>query len=512
MKVEVDKKTAAIPRDIIFVTSEAAPYSKTGGLGDVCGSLPRALAARGHRVMVVLPRYAEYEGVEYAGVTADCDGSTVGFHHLRADGVDWVFVDHPSYQRPGGLYGDDHGVYGDNQWRFKLLCQAALEAPLKLPFGDDGHYSQDCIFVANDWFAALVPVYLAARYRPWGVYLGARSILAIHNLRHQGVYPPGTFESLGLSGEWYQCLEWQYPPHQRMGAYEEEGRAMNTLKAGITTADRIVTVSPGYAYEIQTPLGGWGMEFLLGSRQYALNGILNGIDTTEWNPTCDPLIPAKYSADELDGKAVCKAKLQQELGLPVSPETPLIAFIGRLDYQKGADLILAAAPWIMEQGAQLVCLGTGDQGLEDGLRWLEGTYKDQARGWVGFNVPFSHRLTAAADVLLMPSRFEPCGLNQLYAMQYGTVPVAHATGGLRDTVVTCNRDAPEGSTGWAFSPCDADALKGALWEALDMYRNNPKAWKALMQRGMARDYTWDQAAEQYEQIFEWATTDLPYCG
>jgi starch synthase len=244
-------------RNIVFVSSEAAPWSKTGGLGDVIGSLPAALAARGHRVMVVAPRYEEYAGVNDTGVRARLLGhDDTGFFHRRERGVDWVFVDHPSYRRPGGIYADAHGPYGDNQFRFALLCLAGCEAPLLLPLqrGDDKRgkgeeppstYGQDVTFVANDWHAALVPVYLAAKYRPHGVYGGARALLAIHNLKHQGVYPPGSYRELGLPAHWYGALEWQYPPHQRLGSYAEEGRSVNHLKAGIATADRLLTVSPG---------------------------------------------------------------------------------------------------------------------------------------------------------------------------------------------------------------------------------------------------------------------------
>ncbi|CAL8470831.1 g10373 [Coccomyxa elongata] len=476
-------ETARATYNIVFVTAEVAPWSKTGGLGDVCGSLPPALAARGHRVMVVSPRYANYDDIpESKGpqMRVSVLDTEVGLYHHRSKGVDWVFVDHPSYPRPGGLYADAFGVYGDNQYRYTLLCLAGLEAPLQLQI-EGSTYGDDCIFIANDWHAAMVPVYLAAKYRPGGVYGSARSVLAIHNLRHQGVFPPKTFAMYGLPGHWYGALEWQYPPHQRQGSYEEEGRAVNTMKGGISTADRIVTVSPGYAWEIQTPEGGWGMEQMLGSRAYALNGVLNGIDNHDWNPQHDKHLAHKYSVSNFSrGKAANKAALQKELSLPERPEVPLIGFIGRLDYQKGADLVLGAVPWLMEQDVQLVCLGTGDVSLEAGMRWMENTYPDRARGWVGFNVPMSHKITAAADILLMPSRFEPCGLNQLYAMAYGTVPVAHATGGLRDTVIP-------------FNPWDGTGTG------------------ALQQRGMERNSTWDKAAAEYETIFGWAKIDQPYC-
>uniref|UniRef100_A0A383VM81 starch synthase n=2 Tax=Tetradesmus obliquus TaxID=3088 RepID=A0A383VM81_TETOB len=497
-------------RNLVFVTSEVAPWSKTGGLGDVLGSLPIALAARGHRVMVVTPRYSDYAEPTYSGTTININGNEVGMYHYAHKGVDWVFVDHPCYPRPGGIYADEHGVYGDNQFRYQLLCLAAMEAPLQLPLGEKGLYGQDCVFIANDWHAALVPVYLAAKYRPYGVYTNARSVMAIHNLRHQGVFPPGTFPSLGLPDGWYQAMEYQYPPHLRQGAYEEEGRSVNTLKAGITVADRLVTVSPGYAEEIRTWLGGWGMEGMIDARGPVLNGIVNGIDDEDWNPAVDKHLPVKYDISSFKaGKAACKKALQEELGLPVNADIPLIAFIGRLDYQKGADIVLQAAPWMMSQGVQLVCLGTGTTDLENGLRWLEAAYRDQARGWVGFNVAMSHKITAAADILLMPSRFEPCGLNQLYAMAYGAVPVAHATGGLRDTVLDFNPESQTG-TGWTFSSCDASGLMHATGLALATLRDYPNDFEGIQRRGMQRDSSWNGAAEQYEQIFEWAIMDQPY--
>lgn len=499
-----EKKT----RNIVFVSSEAAPWSKTGGLGDVCGSLPQALAARGHRVMVVIPKYEDYEDVEFSGTTVDIFDNEVGYHMLQREGVDWVFLDHPSYPRPGGIYSDDYGVYGDNQFRFWLLCLAALEAPLLLEI-NGSVYGEDVVFLANDWHAALVPVYLAAKYRPSGVYKDARSILAIHNIKHQGVFPPSSFGSLHLPGEWYGAMEWQYPPEQRQGSYEEEGRSVNTLKAGLSTADRLLTVSPGYAGEIQSPMGGCGMEYLISSRSFVLNGIVNGIDMDAWNPSKDKHLVRNYDMSNFsEGKAANKVALQKELGLNQNENIPLIAFIGRLDYQKGADIMMEAAPWILEQDAQLVCLGTGDPNLENGLRWLDSFEK--ACGWVGFNVPLSHRITASADILLMPSRFEPCGLNQLYAMRYGTVPIAHYTGGLKDTVHNFNPWEDAG-TGWTFFPCDSSGLIQSIGNALQTYRGHRETFRDLQKRGMQRQSSWDAAAQQYEQVFEWAKMDGPYC-
>lgn len=503
---------ADIARSIVFVASECAPWSKTGGLGDVMGALPKALAARGHRVMVVVPRYAPYIEAIDTGKRHTIMGTEIGyFHHIHKD-VDYVFVDHPSFPRPGGLYSDQFGTYGDNQYRFTLLTLAALEAPLVLPMGEKGLYGQDVMFMANDWHTALLPVYLAAKYRPHGVYHGARSILAIHNLKHQGVFPPGTYAGLDLPGDWYKCLEWQYPPHQRQGAYEEEGRAVNHMKAGITTADRVVTVSAGYAGEIKTWMGGWGLDGLLVNRDYVLNGITNGIDMDEWNPAIDKHIPQTYDINTfIEGKAACKKAMQIELALPVDEHVPLVAFIGRLDNQKGADILMEAAKqFLPHTRMQLVCLGTGNKDLEDGMKWLEGAYKDKARCWVGFNEPFSHKLTAAADVVLMPSRFEPCGLNQLYAMRYGAVPVAHKTGGLKDTVIDFDPWTQQG-TGWTYTNCDPQGLSFAVGLAMQTWWEHKEDFRKLQRRGMERDSSWDLAAQQYEQCMNWAAFDQPFC-
>ncbi|RZC84762.1 hypothetical protein C5167_047547 [Papaver somniferum] len=518
----VKPKAAGETYSIVVVSSEAVPYSKTGGLGDVCGSLPIALAARGHRVMVVSPRYVNGSASDkiYKGaLDAQCrikipcfeaEHEVAFFHEYRA-GVDWVFVDHPSYHRPGNPYGDQFGAYGDNQFRFTLLSHAACEAPLVLPLGGFT-YGEKCMFLVNDWHASLVPVLLASKYRPYGVYKDARSILAIHNLAHQGVEPASTYKNFGLPAEWHGALEWVFPTWARTHALDT-GEAVNIMKGAIVTADRILTVSKGYAWEITTVEGGYGLDGLISSRESVLDGITNGIDVDEWNPSSDVHIPFHYSIDDLSGKQECKAALQKELGLPVRPDVPLIGFIGRLDYQKGIDMIEAAMPELMMDDVQFIMLGSGNARMEDWMKATEAAYKDKYRGWVGFNVPISHRITAGADILLMPSRFEPCGLNQLYAMRYGTIPVVHCTGGLRDTVENFDPFANEGSgkgTGWTFSPLAKDPMLGVLRIAMDTYRKHKDSWKGLMKRGMEQDFTWDKAAAQYEQVFKWAFMDPPY--
>ncbi|KAK7350982.1 hypothetical protein VNO77_10089 [Canavalia gladiata] len=521
--IEEEKSQTRVSYNIVFVTAEAAPYSKTGGLADVCGSLPIALAARGHRVMVISPRYihGDSEDDKLSGavdldrcIKLYCFGGTqeVGFFHEYRQGVDWVFVDHPSFHRPGNPYGDKFGTFGDNQFRFTLLCHAACEAPLVLPLGGFT-YGESCLFLVNDWHASLVPVLLAAKYRPHGVYKDARSILVIHNIAHQGVEPAITYSNLGLPPEWRGALEWVFPTWARMHALDT-GEAVNFLKGAIVTADRIVTVSKGYSWEITTSEGGHGLHELLGSRRSILNGITNGIDVNEWDPSSDEHIACNYSADDLSGKTECKISLQKELGLPVRSDCPLIGFIGRLDYQKGIDLIRLAVPELMEDDVQFVMLGSGNPVYEDWMRATESAYRDKFRGWVGFNVPISHKITAGCDILLMPSTFEPCGLNQLYAMRYGTIPVVHETGGLRDTVKNFNPYAEDGKaegTGWTFSPLTKESMLAALRYAIQTYNEYKSSWEELMRRGMTRDYTWVHAATQYEQVIEWAFIDPPYC-
>ncbi|XP_010541484.1 PREDICTED: starch synthase 1, chloroplastic/amyloplastic [Tarenaya hassleriana] len=524
VKEEDAEEEIKLIHNIIFVTSEAAPYSKTGGLGDVCGSLPIALAKHGHRVMVVSPRYQNGTSADEnfarakdldARISVHCFGGSqeITFFHEYREGVDWVFVDHPSYHRPGNPYGDCYGAFGDNQFRFTLLCHAACEAPLVLPLGGFT-YGEKCLFLVNDWHAGLVPTLLAGKYRPYGVYKDARCILVIHNLAHQGVEPAATFKNLGLPSEWYGALEWVFPTWARTHALDT-GEAVNVLKGAIVTSDRIVTVSQGYAGEITTVEGGYGLQDLLASRKSVINGITNGIDVDEWDPSTDGHIPFHYSADDLSGKVSCKIALQKELGLPVRPECPLIGFIGRLDYQKGIDVIQLAAPDMLEDDIQFVMLGSGDPKYEDWMKMTEATYRDKFRGWVGFNVPVSHRITAGCDILLMPSRFEPCGLNQLYAMRYGTIPVVHGTGGLRDTVENFNPYAAGGAgegTGWVFSPLTKESMSTAMRLATTTYREYKQSWGGMVRRGMGRDFSWQNAAVLYEQVFQWVFMDPPYVG
>ncbi|KAM3286550.1 granule-bound starch synthase 2, chloroplastic/amyloplastic [Capsicum chacoense] len=499
--VDVDEKPPPLAgtnvMNIILVAAECAPWSKTGGLGDVAGALPKALARRGHRVMVVAPRYGNYPEPQDSGVRKvyKVDGQDVEVTYFQAyiDGVDFVFIDSHMFRHM------EKNIYGGNRVdilkRMVLFCKAAIEVPWHVPCGGVCYGDGNLVFIANDWHTALLPVYLKAYYRDNGMMKYTRSVLVIHNIAHQGRGPLEDFSHVDL------------PPHYMdpFRLYDPiGGEHFNIFAAGLKTADRIVTVSHGYSWELKTSEGGWGLHEIINENGWKLRGIVNGIDTKDWNPELDVHLQSdgyvNYSLDTLQtGKPQCKAALQKELGLPVRDDVPLIGFIGRLDPQKGVDLIAEAVPWMMGQDVQLVMLGTGRPDLEQMLRQFECQHNDKIRGWVGFSVKTSHRITAGADILLMPSRFEPCGLNQLYAMKYGTIPVVHAVGGLRDTVQPFD-PFNETGLGWTFKRAEANQLIHALGNCLLTYRQYKKSWEGLQTRGMTQDLSWDNAAQNYEEV------------
>ncbi|KAG0564735.1 hypothetical protein KC19_8G135300 [Ceratodon purpureus] len=483
--------------NIVVVAAECAPWSKTGGLGDVVGALPKALARRGHRVMVVAPRYSNYAEAWETGVrriyNVAGQDMEVGYFHSFRDGVDFVFVDNPIFHAfADNIYG---GKREEVLHRMILLCKAAVEIPWHVPCGGVCYGDGNLVFIANDWHTALVPVYLQAYYRDNGYMNFARSVLVIHNMAHQGRGPLADYHKLGLPGHYIDKFR-LYDP--------QGGEHNNIFMAGLITAHRIVTVSHGYAWEVQTSEGGWGLDGVIRDHNWKLRGVVNGIDDKEWNPEQDVHLRSdgytNYNNLTLDsGKAQCKAALQRELGLPVRADVPLLGFIGRLDHQKGVDIIGQAMPWMMDQDIQVVMLGTGRKDYEDMLRHFEGCHRDKVRGWVGFSVATAHRITAGVDILLMPSRFEPCGLNQLYAMRYGTVPVVHAVGGLKDTVSGFN-PYNESGLGWTFDTLHVDAFIHALGNAMWTYRDFKNSWKGIQHRGMQQDLSWDHAAQQYEEV------------
>lgn len=483
--------------NVILVAAECAPWSKTGGLGDVAGALPKALARRGHRVMAVAPRYGNYCEPQDLGVRkrykVEGQDMEVSYYHAYIDGVDFVFIDSPIF------WNRENNIYGGNRVdilkRMVLLCKASVEVPWYAPCGGICYGDGNLVFIANDWHTALLPVYLKAYYRDNGLMKYTRCVLVIHNIAHQGRGPVEDFFYLDLPGH-YMDLFKLYDP---MG-----GEHFNIFAAGLKAADRVVTVSHGYAWELKTSEGGWGLHGIINENDWKFQGIVNGVDTKDWNPELDVHLKSdgytNYSLETLQtGKAQCKAALQRELGLPVRDNVPMVGFIGRLDYQKGVDLIAEAMPWIVGQDVQLIMLGTGRHDLEDMLRNFESRHRDKVRGWVGFSVKMAHRITAGADILLMPSRFEPCGLNQLYAMMYGTVPVVHAVGGLRDTVQQFDPYSETG-LGWTFERAVADRLTDALGNCLNTYWNYKSSWEGLQRRGMMQDLSWDNAAQRYEDV------------
>ena len=474
------------PLDVCLVASEMAPFSKTGGLGDVAGALPRALAARGHRVLAVSPRYKPVPEARPLPLRSvfRLFGSDheVRYFALDRDGVRFVLVDNPCFHR-GGIYGDDRGAFGDNLFRYMLLTRAAIDLAATVPI-DGRPLGDDVVFHVNDWHTALLPVVLDAAYRPRGRFRRASSVLGLHNLGHQGTVDASQFGGLDLPARAWPVLDMS--------------DRLNPLKAGIVSADALVAVSPTYARQIRHDHG-FGLEGLLRARAEDTIGILNGIDDT-WDPLTDKHLSTPFSVDDLSGKAVAKAELQRSLGLPVRADVPLFGLVSRLDPQKGIDLVEQLTPWLLSQDVQLVILGSGAGRYEAFLQRLGHLAPTRARGIVGFSEAMAHRIEASADIFLMPSRFEPCGLNQMYSMRYGTIPIVHATGGLADTVVTADPNRSDG-TGWAFPDFSAESFAQAITFALLTYRKFPAAWRQLQRNGMTTDFSWDRSAALYERVY-----------
>jgi starch synthase len=468
--------------NVLFAIAEAAPLAKTGGLADVGGALPAALRRKGLDVRVMMPLYRGIprEGLRpVARASAEIGGA-------RLDGSIWLgafpngtpvyLVDcAPLFDR-AGLYGEAGRDYDDNLARFAFFCQAAF-ALIR-----DG-WTPDVVH-AHDWHAALLPAYLRMR--------GSRlpTLFTIHNLAHQGLFPADQFPLTGL------------PPEAFTSEGVEFFGRLNVLKAGLVSSHVLSTVSETYAREIQTDEFGLGLQGLLRARSADLFGVLNGVDYSEWDPRTDERIPARYGPEELSGKAVCKAALQQELGLPVDPQAPVIGAIARLVPQKGVDLIASGLDAITSMGAQVVVLGTGDPACEAALRAAQARLPGRVRVLIGFDERLAHHIEAGADIFLMPSRFEPSGLNQLYSLRYGTVPVVRRTGGLADSIIDVN---PETlylgrANGFAFDPYTTEALVATVGRAIAAYRD-PGLWRWLQSVGMRADFSWDRAAEKYVTLY-----------
>jgi len=474
---------------VLFVAAEAFPLAKTGGLGDVAAALPAALSERGADVRLLMPGYPRALEM-LAGARTEAriqdllgvrDGRLVS-GWLPGSGVRTWLVDAPAlYQRPGGPYADADGrEWPDNALRFSYLSHVGA----LLALGLAAYWKADVVH-ANDWHTGLLPMILAqaGARRP-------RSVFTIHNLAFQGNVPFETARAVGVPAS-----------ALTIDGCEFYGRA-SFMKAGIRYADRVTTVSPTYAREILTPELGCGLDGLLRSRAADLRGVLNGVATGQWTPAGDPHLPAGFSARDISGKRACKAALQQELGLPVEPDRPLLGFISRLTHQKMADVLVQALPWLADQGAQFALVG-------DGCPELSGAFEAAARSRpeslavrIGYQEPLAHRICAGADMLLAPARFEPCGLTQLYGMRYGAIPIVRRTGGLADTVVDADRRAllSGAATGFSFQEPTTAGLTRAIRRALRAY-GEPLAWRRLQRQAMVQDFSWDESAGRYLEIY-----------
>lgn len=484
---------------IVLASSEAVPFSKTGGLADVTSSLAKVLDERGHHVTLIVPHYTQLQRKNGHIPTAKTDHPLV-IHvgeqivvgrilwgTLPGTRVTVLFVDQPEYFDRPALYGDAEGDYPDNCARFCFFSRAVLEAARTLVLLPD-------IVHVNDWQTGIVPAVLDAEYRPLPGFAKTASVFTIHNLAYQGDFWHWDFELTGL--------DWRYFNWRQM---EHWGR-LNLLKSGITIADMVTTVSPTYAEEIATPLGGMGLNGVLSARGDELVGILNGIDGSEWNPATDPHLPANFSADNVfEGKPECKAALQREFNLPQRSDVPLFGMVSRMADQKGFDLIATAAPQMLKHDAQYCFLGSGDPRYESLVRHLANSDPSKVAARVGFDNGLAHRIEAGADAFLMPSWFEPCGLNQMYSLAYGTVPIVRSVGGLKDTVVDAS---PKNlflgtATGFRFDDNTPEAMLGAIDRAMDMYSKR-NLWRQLVTAGMAKDFSWEVSARRYEKVYEMA--------
>lgn len=479
---------------VLFASPEVVPFVKTGGLADVSGMLPRVLTEMGHSVAVALPRYSVIPDDMIRNAVAASsvelpmvgDGETLTLYRMpdSVTSLEYFFLDHPGYFDRTSLYVDpDTGKdYPDNHIRFGAFCRGLLELLIKIDWRPD-------IIHANDWQTGLLPVYLAIAYRDDPFFTSTRTIFTIHNLAYQGKFPAEAFTDLGLPNDLY------YPT----GPFEFYGQ-VNLMKAAISYATLINTVSEKYAIEIQSsPEYGAGLEGVLASRTRDVYGIINGVDYSHWSPSRDRLIPLRYNIHNLSGKRADKVELVNRVGLPLREHVPLVGMITRLADQKGLDLIEAAADELFALDLQMVVLGTGDPKYHDLLQVLEKQFPDKLRVLLKYDDKMAHWIEAAADVFLMPSRYEPCGLNQLYSLKYGTLPIVRATGGLADTIDDIDSDGGTG-TGFVFEEYDPEAMMEAVHRAVRLF-GRKRIWRKIMKRAMTRDFSWNRSTEKYVELY-----------
>ena len=473
---------------IVFASAECAPFVKTGGLGDVAGSLPAALVRAGAEVIVMVPKYAtikdEYKAqMEHFAdfyVSLGWRNEYCGLEKLEHDGVTYMFIDNERYFARDYPYG-----FFDDGERFAFFSKAITESLQHLPAG----FECD-ILHCNDWQTALAPVFLREFYQGLPLYDRVKTVFSIHNVAFQGQFSDTVMEDiLGVA-------------HIPAAASQLrcDACSINYMLGALRYADAITTVSPTYANEIQTPEFGEGLDGVLRERSYALQGILNGIDVTGFDPETDKRIAANYTVEDRSGKAVCKAKLQEELGLEVRDDRPLMVMVTRLTRQKGMDLVMYALDRILAGGVQVAVLGTGDRDYEDGLRYFQDKYPGIMAARIEFDPALSQRMYAAADMFLMPSKFEPCGLSQIIAMRYGTLPIVRETGGLKDTVIPYNEFTGEG-TGFSFSNFNGDEMGDAVFRAARLFWDNRDAWNQLVTQAMSQDFSWTRSADKYLDLY-----------
>lgn len=473
---------------IVFASAECAPFVKTGGLGDVAGSLPAALVRAGAEVIVMVPKYAtikdEYKAqMEHFSdfyVSLGWRNEYCGLEKLEHDGVTYMFIDNERYFARDYPYG-----FFDDGERFAFFSKAITESLQHLPAG----FECD-ILHCNDWQTALAPVFLREFYQGLPLYDRVKTVFSIHNVAFQGQFSDTVMEDiLGVA-------------HIPAAASQLrcDACSINYMLGALRYADAITTVSPTYANEIQTPEFGEGLDGVLRERSYALQGILNGIDVTGFDPATDKRIAANYTVEDRSGKAVCKAKLQEELGLEVRDDRPLMVMVTRLTRQKGMDLVMYALDRILAGGVQVAVLGTGDRDYEDGLRYFQDKYPGTMAARIEFDPALSQRMYAAADMFLMPSKFEPCGLSQIIAMRYGTLPIVRETGGLKDTVQPYNEFTGEG-TGFSFSNFNGDEMGDAVFRAARLFWDNREAWNQLVTQAMSQDFSWTRSADKYLDLY-----------
>ena len=473
---------------IVFASAECAPFVKTGGLGDVAGSLPAALVRAGAEVIVMVPKYAtikdEYKAqMEHFSdfyVSLGWRNEYCGLEKLEHDGVTYMFIDNERYFARDYPYG-----FFDDGERFAFFSKAITESLQHLPAG----FECD-ILHCNDWQTALAPVFLREFYQGLPLYDRVKTVFSIHNVAFQGQFSDTVMEDiLGVA-------------HIPAAASQLrcDACSVNYMLGALRYADAITTVSPTYANEIQTPEFGEGLDGVLRERSYALQGILNGIDVAGFDPATDKRIAANYTVEDRSGKAICKAKLQEELGLEVRDDRPLMVMVTRLTRQKGMDLVMYALDRILAGGVQVAVLGTGDRDYEDGLRYFQDKYPGTMAARIEFDPALSQRMYAAADMFLMPSKFEPCGLSQIIAMRYGTLPIVRETGGLKDTVQPYNEFTGEG-TGFSFSNFNGDEMGDAVFRAARLFWDNRDAWNQLVTQAMSQDFSWTRSADKYLDLY-----------